>query len=375
VFDPEELPDLRARIRAQTQADAATLAQIRADVAGLSGTVRTIQPRSTTSVSLVASDGGNNKVEFNPFYLQLVRVVDSYGDQLFLDVVSPSTDTTELATRHLSEDHVRSPLGRLMADLNVSTLGELSPMLPARPRSPSWTLVYRDLCEWATLYDLVCYQRFTTDTLIVRDGLLRSKIFRDDLFIQMYRRMVDAIERIYRDRRREVFLVGIAKHSQVLRQYALAMAVANTFPPGQPCYVPVPQPLQQKVYVWDEYIRAPDDTEPGEAPKFNIGEMYFVRFGSRSGDPVWTADLLACQRDKAQKVFGCLLSDAIPGFPVPFYPMCLQQADHHAQIVDFDLDILQDTLIDAVRLQIESDRQATFDALLLATDVAQRRYQ
>jgi hypothetical protein len=375
VFDPEALPELRTRIRAQTQADAALLAQIRADVAGLSGDVRTIQPRNTTSVSLVASDGGNNKVEFNPFYLQLVRVVDSYGDQLFLDVVSPSTDTTELASRHLSQGQVRSPLGRLMADLNASTLGELSPMLPPRPRSPSWTLVYRDLCEWATLYDLVCYQRFTTDTLIVRDGLLRSKIFRDDLFIRMYRRMVDAIERIYRDRRREVFLVGIAKHSQVLRQYALAMAVAKTFPTGQPCYVPVPHTLQQKVYVWDEYIRAPDDTDPGEAPKFNIGEMYFVRFGSRSGDPVWTADLLACQHDKAQKIFGCLLADAIPGFPVPFYPMCLQQADHHAQIVDFDLDILQDTLIDAVRRQIEPDRQATFDALLLATDVAQRRYQ
>jgi len=125
VFDPEALPELRTRIRAQTQADAALLAQIRADVAGLSGDVRTIQPRNTTSVSLVASDGGNNKVEFNPFYLQLVRVVDSYGDQLFLDVVSPSTDTTELASRHLSQGQVGSPLGRLMADLNASTLGEL----------------------------------------------------------------------------------------------------------------------------------------------------------------------------------------------------------------------------------------------------------
>src|SRR6266511_4361778 len=167
------------------------------------------------------------------------------------------------------------------------------PDAAARPRSPSWTLVYRDLCEWATLYDLICYQRFTTDTLIVRDGLLRSKIFAGDLFIQMYRRMVDAIDRIYRDRRREVFLVGLAKHSQVLRQYAVAMAVANTFPTGNPCYVAVPRGLQQKVYVWEEYIRSPDDGEAGEAPKFNIGEMHFVRFGGRSGDPVWTADLLA----------------------------------------------------------------------------------
>jgi hypothetical protein len=187
--------------------------------------------------------------------------------------------------------------------------------------------------------------------------------------------MVDAIERIHRERRREVFLVGLAKHSEVLRQYALAMAIANTLPPGSPCYAPVPQTMQERVYVWGEYIRPPDDAEPGEAPKFNIGEMHFVRFGSRSGDPVWTADLLACQGDKAQKIFGCLLADAIPGFPVPFYPMCLQQADRYAQVVDFDLDILQDTLVDAVREQIEPERQAAFEALLLATDVAQRRYR
>jgi hypothetical protein len=35
---------------------------------------------------------------------------------------------------------------------------------------------------------------------------------------------------------------------------------------------------------------------------------------------------------------------------------------------------LQDTLVDAVREQIEPNRQAAFDALLLATDVTSRRY-
>jgi len=42
VFDPEKLPTLREQIRAQTQADAALLAAIRADVASLAGAVRTI---------------------------------------------------------------------------------------------------------------------------------------------------------------------------------------------------------------------------------------------------------------------------------------------------------------------------------------------
>lgn len=376
MFDPEKLPLIRQQIRDQTKADNSLLTAVCDDVRALGGKVKTVQPRGTTSISLVASDGGNNKVEYNPFYLQLIRVVDSYGDELFLDVVSPSTDITELGHRHLPVGgQPQTALGRLMSDLGITSLSDLSPMLPPQPRSAGWTLVYRDLCEWATLYDLICYQRFSTDTLIVRDGLLRTKIFAGDLFVRMYHLITQSIERIERERHREVYLVGIAKHSQVLRQYQLAMAVTGVFDPGHPCFAPVPMAMQEKVYVWEEYIRNPDDDRPGEPAKFNMGSMYFVRFGTRTGDPIWTVDLLANQAGREQKIFGCLLADAVDGFPIPFYPNCLQQADHHAQIVDFDLDILQDTLVDAIRDQISADRRAAFDGHRLASDLTGRRYQ
>lgn len=373
MFDARELPEIKRRIREQTDADAVLLVEALSDAESIKPGVRAIQPRATTSVSLVASDGGNNKIEFNPFYIQLVRVVDSFGQPLFLDIISPTSSTVELGERHLADP--ASPLGKLMRDLGVGSLPELSPMLPARPRSPSWTQVYREICEWAVLYDLVRYQRFATDTLVVKDGFLRCKVFAGDLFVRMYRLMLETIERTERERRRRLFLVGIAKHSQVLQQYSLAVAITGVFPVGSPYFAPVPMELQKRVYAWDEYIRPPDEvTDRGEPPKFNIGDMFFVRFGVRSGDPIWTVDLLAGQRAQAQEVFGCLLADAIGGFPIPFYPMSLQQADHFAQVVDLDLDILQDELIEAVRQQIRTDRRDAVDALLLATDVAQRRY-
>ncbi len=54
---------------------------------------------------------------------------------------------------------------------------------------------------------------FATDTLIVFDGLLRSKVFARDLFNRYLELMSSAIDR-QRGSRRRLFLVGVAKHSK-----------------------------------------------------------------------------------------------------------------------------------------------------------------
>ena len=374
MFDPDRLPELKSLVREATRGDSGLLDEVLRDVA-LLRPVTTIAPRTINSISLVASDGGNNRLEFNPFSLQVVRVVDTFGEELFLDVISPSTDTVPLGRRHLEDPW--SPLGKMMRDLGVSSLGQLSPMIPARPRFGAWPLVYRDLCEWAVLYDLICYERWGSDTLVIRDGLLRTKIFAEDLLVRLYGLMKAAIERTRRERKRDIFLVGIAKHSRIIERYRLAMAVQDTLPAGQPCYVPVPPELQVKVYDWAEYVRSPEDNDADkEKPKYNMGAMYLVRFGRQSSDPVWTMDLLQFQAARAQQVFGSLLADAEVGFPVPCYPHCLQEADRYAQVVDLDLAMLQSAMEDAVREQIRADRRHVFDAQRLSTaDPAAERYR
>lgn len=374
MFDPAQLPDLKRLVREATQADSGLLDDVLSEVRSLRPVV-TIRPRNTNSISLVASDGGNNRLVYNPFSLQVVRVVDTQGQELFLDVISPSTDTVALGKRHLDDG---TPLGKLMHDLEVSRLANLSPMIPEKNKSRSWPLVYRDLCEWAVLYDMICYHNWGSDTLVIRDGLLRTKIFAGDLFVQLYGLLRAAIERTRVKRRRDVFLVGIAKHSRVIERYRLAMAIAEVFPVGQPRYVAVPSGLQAKVYdTWPEYIRAPDDDAGDtEKPKFNMGAMYLVRFGKMSADPVWTVDLLDSQKDQAQQIFGSLLSDAEQGFPVPCYPHCLQEADRHAQVMDLDLAILQNALEEAVRERVPEGRRHVFDAQVLSvSDPAAVRYQ
>lgn len=373
MFQADQLPEIKRLIVEQAARDKADLDKLLTHVSAM-GPVRIIKPRSATSVALMAADGGNNKVAFNPFYLQIVRVVDSHGKELCLDVVSPSTDISELSRRQFNEDGTpRTPLGRLMRDLDVEDLYALSPMMTSN--SAGWVLVYRDLCEWATLYELICSRRFAQNTLLVRDGLLRSKIFRGGKFIEMYGLINQHIDKVLAEDNRRIWLVGLAKKNQVLEKYRLAISLSRIFERGSPCFIAVPPHMQAEAIRWPEYIRSPDDSSDGEDPKFNMGTMHFVRFGTRSGDPVWTVDLLERQKTDAQAIFGYLLTDAVAGFPIPFYPNCIQQADSHSRVADLDLDIVEDNLLDAIRQQVGPELSPIIDQLRMATDVAARRYE
>jgi hypothetical protein len=383
MFDPDTLPVMRKAIRERTEADRRLLDELREEVRPLASSVRNIKPRSTTSVSLVASDGGNNKLVFDPFTVQLVRVVDSYGKELCFEVISPTTDTDLLSAAQFNSDSSpKTALGRMMTDLGVKNLTDLSHMLPDGEKtrkephkvSPSWVLVYRDLCEWAVLYERICYKTFATDTLLVRDGLLRSKLFRGELFSELRKRLEAAMMQIREKDRRWVFLVGIAKHSKVITRYQLAMTIEKMLPPGEARYVKIPRELEAKAYLWPEYAKGAEaEGEEGEAPKFVAGDMYFVRFGKAKGDPIWAVDIFSCQKNKDVEIFGYLLADAMNGFPVPFYPRCLQKAHEHAEIVDFDLTILQDEVFAAVRGLVPDGN--VLDEFQLNVDSSARRYE
>ena len=146
-----------------------------------------------------------------------------------------------------------------------------------------------------------------------------------------------------------MYLVGIAKKSKVLTRYNLALMLENIMPSGNPCYVRNTEEMEAKAYGLAG-VRGPEtEGSGGMAPKDVAGDMYFGRFGSRAGDPIWTVDIFSSQSDNASTIFGYLLSDAQNGFPVPLYSRCLQAAHEYAQINGFDLQIVQDEIYFAVR--------------------------
>ncbi len=376
MIDPNSQKLLKSEISERIKSDKAILDQLRKEIQPLKANVRKIQSRSTTSISLVGTDGGNNQVQFDPFLVQIIRVVDSSNNEYCLEAITPTTKVSQLTARQFNANGTpKTALGEMMYDLGVKQLTELSHMIRSndndQPVSISWVQVYRELVEWAILYS-VMKKDFGTDTLIVFDGLLRSKVFAKDLFKKYRENLGKMIEKQQKEKRRKIFLVGLAKHSKVLSRYRLTMALENILDCDYPAYVEIPQEIEEKAYVWSEYARG-EDTE-GEVNKFVAGKMYFVKFGNSPRDPIWPVDIFMPQTPQAQTILGHLLADAINGFPIPFYPLCLQKAHENAALVDFDFDILQDQIFDAIRnvLGKESPKLDTFH--LQDTDPSQKRY-
>ncbi len=381
MIDPESLEKLAAELHKCILGDRAILDELRRDVKGLLPNTQRIHSRSVTAVSLVGTDGGNNRVEFDPFMVQLVRVVDSSQNEYCLEAITPTSDVQDLSRRHVDVDgRAQTALGEMMVFLGVRNLWDLSPMIqrrrPEEPPKPSWVQVYRELMEWAVLFRLVREKDFGSDTLIIVDGYLRSKVFKQDLFARYRRGVQEGMDRQWKKSRRRLYLAGIAKHSRVLDRYRLAMALEGVLERDYPCFVEVPRELEDKTYVWGEYARGDDrETEGGEINKFVAGKMFFVKLGSRPRDPIWAIDLFQSQAGKAQEIFGYMLADAVDGFPVPFYPRCLQRAHEHAALVDFDMDILQRETMRAMRVSL-GEQSEVLDAFELRTqDIAARRYQ
>jgi hypothetical protein len=379
VIEAESFAHLKQEIETRLLTDRGILDELRAEIRPLRDKTRRIQPRTATTISLVATDGGNNRIQFDPFMIQLVRVVDSANNEYCLEAVTPTTDIAALGRRQFTDGEPATALGELMRYLGVETLPQLSHMIrlprDGRPASTNWVLTYRSLVEWAILFKIIRSKDFATDTLIVFDGLLRSKLFAGDNFTRMMTGIRDAIEMKRREQRRRIYLVGVAKHNAVLARYQLAMALEEVLTCEYPAYVEIDREIEQKAYTWSEWARGDDVEEEGREPnRFVGGKMFFVKFGRGRRDPVWPVDVFLPQAGDVQTIFGCLLADAIEGFPVAHYPRCLQKAHDNAALVDFDFDILQDEVFRGLREALGDQAPALDIFRLQDSNPGQRRY-
>ncbi len=308
------------------------------------------------AVSFVSSDGGDNRLVFNPAVVELVRVVDSRGNQCALDAIASSAKPEELNERvKPNSPSLVEPLLRLCNDLgkNVVDLSYLLKGLEDPGKSTGAIRCYRDIVEWAVLYDLITHPslQWGGDTILVRDGLLRTKSFKRELFPQIDQKLRDGIQN-HKARNVNLSLVGVAKQSAVLGRLAVALELEATFHRPFPCFAEVPPDIEEDCYnfdlTWLQTYETAELQESGKKLYQSLGKMYLVKFGDRPLDPVWPVDVAVWQVANVEKILGQLTVDAQQGFPIPDYPMCIQKAHDYAKLTGLEAEILQDLLMQGI---------------------------
>lgn len=377
-FDTQQ--EINIKIESAICNDSGLLDALRKEIQILKHNVSRIQPRTTTSIALVGTDGGNNKFQFDPFFVQIIRVVDSSNNELFLNVITTETNLHTLSQSHFTNEGLpKDALGEMMYELGINHLSNLSHMFKTdhtgKATNSGWVNDYRQIIEWAVLYKLVTKKDYGTDVIIIFDGLFRTKVFWPGIFTQIRNKLFNSIQKHYEKNKRTIYLAGIAKHSQVLTRYRLAMMLENILYTQYPSYVEVPSNIEKSTYKWKEFASlSEEDILQGKDNDFVGGNLFFVKFGPKPLDPIWAVDIFSPQKNEAQKILGFLLADANNGFPVPYYPMSLQQAHNNAALVDFDYDLLQGHIYNSIR-KILGENSSILDIFkLMDHDPSAKRY-
>ena len=325
--------------------------------------VKPIRPYSVNAVSFVSSDGGDNRLYFNPAVIELVRVVDSRGNQCALDAIPGNSRAKDFNERANSKSPLLvEPLKKLCEDLkmNVLDLSYLLKGIEEPGKSTGAVRVYRDIVEWAVLYDLMKYREWGSDTIIVREGMLRTKSFKLTVFPKIDQLIREAHEK-HKRKNISVSMVGVAKQSAVLSRLSIALELEGALNKPYPCYVRVPDDIEADCYNFDRtWLDTLETSEPDENGTYRyqaIGKMFLVKFGDRPFDPVWPVDIAEWQLSDAEKIIGQLTKDAQPGFPIPDFPMCVQKAHDFAKVNGLEVNILQDILFEGITQKLTPDEK------------------
>jgi hypothetical protein len=347
------LDNLREKVLKAYKVDDPLLSKFRQYARRLKSEVKPLRSYSVNAVSFVSSDGGDNRLTFNPAIVELVRVVDSRGNECALDAVASTAPLEELEKRAKpGTDAGIAPLQRLCMDLAKDLRG-MSYLIRAAGtpgKSTGAMRCYRDIMEWAVLYDLVANPaiQWGGDTILVRDGLLRTKSFNRESFPLLDLKLRGGVA-AHQSRNVNLSLVGVAKQSAVLGRLAVALELEGTFHRDYPCYTKVPKDIEEDCYnfdrTWLDTYETSDPNEEGHHLYQSLGNMYLAKFGDRAFDPVWPVDIAVWQVENADRILGQLTVDAQQGFPIPDYPMCIQKAHDFAKMTGIEIEILQDLLV------------------------------
>jgi len=316
--------------------------------------VKKLGERPCRSIAPVATDGGENRLSFEPLNLEIIRVVDSNGTDLVQEVIPLSQESDVF----LSYVDKIPPLKKMLEMMNGISFNDISFLIGRRRNDKSegservpdirgQLRAFRDIVEWAVLLDLAS-RDWPTDVLLLRDGLLRTKILK----LTTFPLLDDAFRRVFEkqgtESKHRVYLLGVAKTSAVLSKISLALMLEGTFQKDYPCYAEVPKTLEARCYNFDRtWLDTAEDRGDTTQRRYqSFGRLHLVKLSSKRESPIFPVDvpIWLPVRDR-QTILEYLVHDSNATFPIVGYPNSLQKAHEFAVMTGLEMSVLGDMMI------------------------------
>jgi hypothetical protein len=350
--------ELNEKIKEAVEKEAPLIDELRKAVRSLE--IRKLGSRPCRTIAPVATDGGENRLSFEPLNLEIIRVVDSNGTDLVQEVI-PLSEPESIFESYVDQLPV---LRNLLDALGGIEFGQLSYLVGRKvsgfddaaespPDIRGKLRAFRDILEWAVLLDLAS-RDWPTDVLLLRDGLLRTKVLRLTTFPRLDRAFRRAFDDQSRSTKHRVYLLGVAKTSSVLSKLSLAMTLEGVFEREYRCYAEVPRELEEKCYNYDRTWLDTAEDRSGNAPERyqSFGRLHLVKLAPARMAPVFPVDvpvwLMGQQPQMRQTVLEYLAHDAQETFPIIGYPNSLQRAHDFAVLTGLEMTVLGDMMLQSL---------------------------
>jgi hypothetical protein len=316
--------------------------------------VRKLGYRPCRTIATIATDAGENRLTFDPLNLEIIRVVDSEGQDLVTEVIAISEDDSvfrELTTKLPVMQNLLCQLGISFEDLSYLLGRKKAKNTEKVTDNRGRVKAYRDILEWAVLIDLA-RQSWPVDILLLRDGLLGTKSIKRETFPKLDA----AFRRIHEEQtkkgKRKVYILGVAKSSAVLSKIGLALIFEGIFERDYPCYAEIPPALEAQCYNFDRtwLETASEQQIEGRQLYQSFGRLHLVKLSSMPDGSVLPVDVpVWLSSDKKQEILEYLVYDSLETFPTIGYPAALQRAHENAVLTGFEMTVLGDLMTEALK--------------------------
>jgi len=271
-------------------------------------------------VATVATDGGESRLSLDPIRINVIRVADSDGVVYFEEFIPQSLQPEEIIRFFFAGD---DRLRRLLKFLDL----KWDDLLPRSDYQKSHLVgMLRELLEWAATLKLAAEKK---PTLILRDGLLRSILLSERVFLALKGKLSALTAK------NNHLLAGVAKRAAVISYLSVAFGIRESFAGGEPACAEIGAELEEEAspsqYRW--------------MGQRCMGCLYVARLDSGDGVPLMPVDIASWQTGQAGDIMSLLRQSARGSFPLRGYPQELMTAHEHARLGEFETEMLEGLLM------------------------------